>query len=173
MSESSLTEIRRTSRFKLLDRPMAIPGKCVICGAVDRPVVDINWSIDYYGVVYFCISCLTEVATVIGMVDGKLLEDAELDSTRQFYKYLAKHELRVISNGQYDSWVNAVSNLHVDILNGEHSQYGVLDESSTQTESATDEIVSGTVEQESKPIIDEGPISLSASSSDGKPFDFS
>lgn len=168
MSESSSFNIQTlNSRFKLLDRPVAIPGKCVVCGAVDRPVVDTTWSIDYYGVVYFCVFCLAEVAGVIGMIDSRLLEAAEMNSARQFEEYLRINGLKVIKNEQYISWVSSISQLHADITDYS-GDFDVQDDiKPTQSESATDENVSRVIEQEFDFAFDEGPISVSASSSDG------
>jgi hypothetical protein len=76
VSELTLSQIN--GRFKLLDRPAALPGKCAVCGAVDKPVVDIGLDLEFYGVVYFCVECMTAAAQVLGMVDGALLTRAEL-----------------------------------------------------------------------------------------------
>jgi hypothetical protein len=151
----------------LLDRPQAIPGKCVVCGAVDRPVVDTTWSIDYYGVVYFCVFCLTEVASIIGMVDGKLLEAAEANSARQIEDYIQKNDLKVITNEQYFSWVDLISRLHADITINSSISDVVSVNKSTQTEPTADEDVSRTIEQEFDFTFDERPTSIPASSSDG------
>lgn len=168
MSESSPSNIQTlNSRFKLLPRPVAIPGKCVVCGAVDRPVVDTGWSIDYYGVVYFCVFCLTEVAGVIGMVDSKLLEAAEMDSARQFDAYIQDNGLKVITNEQYLSWADTVSRLHADFVSGDIISLIPMDQQTALTEPATDEDVSRVIEQEFDFTFDEGPVSVSTSSSDG------
>lgn len=168
MSESSSSNIQTlNSRFKLLDRPVAIPGRCVVCGAVDRPVVDTGWSIDYYGVVYFCVLCLAEVSGVIGMVDGKLLQAAEMDSARQFEVYIQKHELKVITNEQHLFWLTTVSRLYDDITNDSIISNVQDNIETTPTEPTADEDVIGTVEQEFNFALDEGSSSVSASSSNG------
>lgn len=168
MSESSSSNIQTLhSRFKLLDRPVVIPGKCVVCGAVDRPVVDFQFSMEYYGVVYFCVFCLAEVATVIGMVDGKLLEAAETDSARQFRDYIQSNDLKVITNEQYLSWSDLIGRLHVAFVTPDLGSWLSMDETATQTESTTDEDASRAIEQEFNFTLDEGPTSVSASSSDG------
>jgi hypothetical protein len=54
------------SRFTVYERPEAPPGKCVVCGAVDRPVidfgVDIEWADTVYGRAYFCVTCIKQAA---------------------------------------------------------------------------------------------------------------
>lgn len=173
MSESNLTMIRPlNSRFRLLDRPLAIPGKCGICGAVDRPVVDTGWSIDYYGVFYFCVSCLTEVAEIIGMVSSDLLREAELDSARQFEDQLKKRDLKVVPNEQYLSWLSIVSRLHDGLNRYVYTPDIPVITDTAPTESTTNEDVSGVVEQEPELVVDERPVSVSTSSGDGSPFGF-
>jgi hypothetical protein len=76
MAELTLSQIN--GRFKLMDRPAALPGKCAVCGAVDKPVIDIGLDLEFYGVVYFCVECMRSAAEVLGMVDGALLTRAEL-----------------------------------------------------------------------------------------------
>lgn len=70
------------SRFVLLDRPIAHPGICRVCGASQKPVVDFG-STDDDGVIYFCVDCLTEVAKgVLNLVDASELEVARLTATQ-------------------------------------------------------------------------------------------
>lgn len=76
MAELTLSQLN--GRFKLLNRPMALPSKCAVCGAVDRPVIDLDMDLDIYGVVYICVECMKAAATILGMVDGALLTRAEL-----------------------------------------------------------------------------------------------
>lgn len=169
MSESSSSNIQTlNSRFKLLDRPVAIPGKCVVCGAVDRPVVDTGWSIDYYGVVYFCVFCLTEVAEVIGMINGKLLQAAEMNSARQFEDYIQKNELKVITNEQYLLWTGLISDLHADFADSNSHFHVQNSKESTSTEPTTNEDVSGITEQEFEFAINERSSGVSTSGSDGE-----
>lgn len=59
-----LSEAMINGRFRYLERPAIAPGKCAVCGAVDRPVVDIGLDLDFYGVVYFCVDCLGEASRV-------------------------------------------------------------------------------------------------------------
>lgn len=75
---TELTESQINGRFKVLERPFALPGKCAICGAVDKPVIDFGFDLDFYGVVYFCIECVQDAALITGMVPGNKLETARL-----------------------------------------------------------------------------------------------
>ena len=57
------------SRFKLLERPVRLPASCAVCGAVDRPVIDFNLDLDFYGTVNICVECLREAADIAGILD--------------------------------------------------------------------------------------------------------
>lgn len=69
-----------TSRIQILERPVAAPGKCIVCNAVDndggRKFIDFGEQIDWYGAVYFCTFCINELATVCGWASSLSLENA-------------------------------------------------------------------------------------------------
>lgn len=62
-----LSEAQINGRFRFLERPAALPGKCACCGAVDKPVVDFGFDVDWYGVVYLCLDCLGEAVQIAGV----------------------------------------------------------------------------------------------------------
>ena len=66
------TAAKPNARMQVLDVPVAAPGKCVVCGfggrEDDRKYIDFGFDLDYYGVVYFCSSCFTEVAGQLGYI---------------------------------------------------------------------------------------------------------
>lgn len=57
-------------RFQFLDRPSVLPGKCAVCGSVERPVVDFGMQLDFYGAVLLCVDCIKEAASLIAKVEG-------------------------------------------------------------------------------------------------------
>jgi hypothetical protein len=67
-------------RIQILERPMALPAKCIVCGGVDRPVLDFQFDIEYYGAVYFCVECLTDVVSKIGYAPVAEVEARELEA---------------------------------------------------------------------------------------------
>jgi hypothetical protein len=157
-----------TSRYKLLERPVALPGRCVTCGAVDRPVVDTNWNIDMFGAVYFCVSCLAEVARVIGMVPALEVQEAEANSAKAFHDYLVKHNLKVVGNEQFQYWADTLSNLSFDLTRGSHVPDVSVDEQATLPKPTADKDVSGTAKQKSKSAVSKGPAIVPDGSVDGK-----
>ena len=60
-----LSEAQINGRFRYLERPAALPGKCACCGSVDKPVIDFGFDLDFYGVVYLCVSCLGEATSIV------------------------------------------------------------------------------------------------------------
>jgi hypothetical protein len=66
-------EINVTGRFHVLDQPYAAPSKCAFCGlghSQDGKVsfIDTTLDLDFYGVVYICSTCLTEIAASLDYV---------------------------------------------------------------------------------------------------------
>lgn len=87
-----------SSRFKILERPLVAPGKCAVCGAADKPVVDFGFDLDWYGVVYFCVECLTEIGKTIGMVHGEELRVYEGKFEQSLQHYLTQHDFALVTN---------------------------------------------------------------------------
>ena len=58
-------------RFRVTERPMAAPGKCAVCGAVSRPVVDFGMDVDFYGAVLFCFECILSAHEVMSKYVGE------------------------------------------------------------------------------------------------------
>lgn len=109
------------SRFSLSARPFAAPGKCAVCGAVDRPVVDFGLDLDEYGVVYFCVSCLTQVAhDNLDMVPA-----SDLRTTQSIVEEL-QNKLN-LSAGTLDDYLEGISNLHDAYLRNINELIGVPD----------------------------------------------
>lgn len=75
---AELTESQINGRFRLLDKPVAMPGKCSVCGSVEREVLDFGLDVEFYGAVVICVSCLTEAAGLLDMVPGSKLRTARL-----------------------------------------------------------------------------------------------
>lgn len=92
------------SRVRLLDRPLAVPGKCAICGAVDRKVIDIGFNLDYYGAVYFCVICIKEITAVYTE------DEFNIDSSA-INNYLAAHDLIVVPKEKYDRLIYTISDI--------------------------------------------------------------
>lgn len=69
------------NRVTVMDYPVALPGRCAICGYgggdSNRRFIDFGLQLDYYGAVNFCTECIREVAESIGYVPREFLDKAE------------------------------------------------------------------------------------------------
>lgn len=180
-----LTEASVNSRFQLIDRPVKAPGKCTVCGASDRPVIDIRMDLEAIDIkewvvditVYFCVLCLTECATtILDMVPAAQLRDAQLVAEE------ANNKLES-SAGRVHDYLASILDLHDDFISGIRNVSSVSTEDSNRgSESlhapdngeghgevrdtdSSDETVSSDVRYE-------GPVSIPASNGDDKPSPF-
>ncbi|MFY3741632.1 MAG: hypothetical protein HMLIMOIP_002090 [Candidatus Nitrosomirales archaeon] len=73
-------EMLRMSKYRILNVPDFKPGKCANCGASKddgRKYIDFGLEIDWYGTVYLCGECLTDISNEMGLFDrlkAELLE---------------------------------------------------------------------------------------------------
>lgn len=116
------------SRFKVYPSPVASPGKCGVCGAVDRPVVDFNMTIQFYGAVYICVTCMCEAAQAIDMVSADQLRDAQNSLAQSFDRKLKQLDMVAIPNGEYRSIALALRGVLDLVLSNGTSDYAVVAE---------------------------------------------
>lgn len=66
------------SRFRILDLAIRKPGVCFVCrsdGNDERQFVDFGKTVEWYGVVYICTFCASEVAKLLNFVPSGELEE--------------------------------------------------------------------------------------------------
>lgn len=167
-----------TSRFQIVERPVASPGKCAICGCTDRPVVDFGLDIEIFGVVYFCLICLTEAADTIGLVPEQRVRDAELEAGQSINSYLDQRELKVITNEQHRVLLDSVTRLSLALVSTKFDSVDSVDESDGTTDSEPAQGESGKPEgdaasskQDSKPSRSRRPASVPSDSGNGSALD--
>ena len=162
------------SRFQILDRPLRHPGKCAVCGSATKPVVDMGITIMGYGVVYFCVEDLTDLASVIGMVSESDVSGLRLAAEQSFDEYLTTRNLKVVTNEWYDSITSAVGGL-LAVADDPGIYFHSSADGSAGTEVPEDAgqhddapVADNTLAgQDSIVAVEEGPASVSADSSDG------
>lgn len=72
-------------RIQVLDRPVALPGKCAICGysgsenGDGRKFIDINFDMDFYGAVIFCAGCIVGIANKLGFISPEQADKLRLE----------------------------------------------------------------------------------------------
>lgn len=58
-------------RHTIIDTPISSPGQCVICGygGPDRRYLDSRLDFEFYGTVYWCETCVAELARMFGYIE--------------------------------------------------------------------------------------------------------
>ena len=125
-----------SDRMQFHKYPPALPGKCIICQKTSNGAVsflDINWSIDDYGAVYFCTDCLTPLAHAIGFVETKSLMDAEREAAELAYALREVEDER----DHYRSIVNSLRAVRPDLAGDDFKpgQNKKSDDSGLETDS--------------------------------------
>ena len=72
-------DIPPTSRFSVHINANSAPGKCCACGSAGddgRQFIDFGMQLDWYGAVYFCTFCVTELCAAAGFVHGDVFDEA-------------------------------------------------------------------------------------------------
>ena len=100
------------SKFRWLERPAALPAKCIACGAVNKPVIDFGMSFDRYGAVYFCEDCIQEAARVFGFISPQEAIAQKVKSEQSANSYLADNDLVAVPRGIYDDIRSSLSDLN-------------------------------------------------------------
>lgn len=163
-------------RFKVTERPTVFPGKCAVCGTVERAVVDFGMTLDYYGAVLLCVECVTSAYTTVQLVVGD-----EGSSTPAVPHFLDEVAINEYVRSASDS-INRLSILldlnGIPLSKGNEEVFSEPELPIESIESTIDE--SDEVSEESEPpieqeplfVIDKRSVSVSASSSDGDLSDF-
>lgn len=108
-----MTQSPVLSRFSVIEKPIASPGKCVVCGAVNRPVIDFNFNIDWYGAVYFCTICMREAASKLGFISLEKYIGLEQEASRIIANYCTTNNLALVDRDSYERFrdlVNSITN---------------------------------------------------------------
>ena len=103
-----------TSRFQVVERPFALPAKCLVCGGGNKRSLDFVCNIPIYGAVDLCIECVGEAARQFGFLSPGELVDSKLRTEQSLNTYLNDNDLVVISREQYNSIADAVRSLSDD-----------------------------------------------------------
>lgn len=180
MTELDFSPSPLNSRFQTYPVPMASPGKCSVCGSVDRPVVDFGLTVEFYGAVVICVLCLTEAARNIQMVPLSELKAAEKSLTQSFEQQLRERNLVVISYEQYNAITMALGGILDTLFSTNTSSDAMVAEKTERTDYPVLEYTepdifgfNGVIEQEHDTAVGERPASVSSSDSDGESFNFS
>lgn len=183
MIEQDSPVVAPTSRMQYLHLPVVHPGKCACCGSIERPVVDFGMTIEFYGAVLLCVTCLAEAGQIVGLVPVAELRAAQESLAQSIDENLKQAGKVAITNEQHDSLALAVRGLSdlvfsfddrrnsVDDVSSGDNEPDVLDAlNGTEPESIEELLgVSGITEQESDASERKGPNGVSSDSGDGNP----
>lgn len=79
MTHVELPPSLASGRFQIQRRPVTSPGKCSVCGSVERPVVDFGLDIEFYGGVLICTECVSSAYSLflaVGLIGDQSEEGA-------------------------------------------------------------------------------------------------
>jgi hypothetical protein len=108
-----------SARFQVLDQPVALPGKCAVCGYTggsskdDRKFIDFGFDLDFYGVVYFCSKCLTSSINSVGWISPEQAEELSKAVT----ELETKIQLLMSENANLRAGLNSLSFLAPSVSN--------------------------------------------------------
>lgn len=100
---AELMTLNTRSRFAVLEAASKHPGKCAVCGAPNKPVLDLGLNIPQYGWVMLCFECVSEAGQRIGLVLQSELDHESLQAGQSVEGYLSERNLKVITNELYES----------------------------------------------------------------------
>lgn len=157
---AELSESLLNGRFQLLERPTVLPGSCAVCGSVERPVVDFQATVEWYGAILICTDCILAAAHLVSAANSVAAQDSD-NSVLIFADVEAINEyVRRASDS-----VNRLSILLDHI--------GFDDKVKREETSTDDKFDDGADEKPAEPVLEdvgflsiEGPSGLSADSSD-------
>ena len=165
-----------SSRFAVLETPVALPAKCAVCGTPQGPLVDFGLDIDMYGVVYFCLVCLEAAAAKANLFAkySEKLNKIRIDLAA--FEDLKRRINEVRNDG--NATVSAIG-AFLDLLLDFSGSGFIPDESDTEKSGApeygTPEASGSDAEadrQDDSVIVDEGSPELSSSANNGPVFPF-
>jgi len=160
------------ARMQIVPRPFAWPGKCMVCGAVDRPCLDFGMELEEHGAVYFCVECMAEGARAIGYVSQSKVDELNLKLDFATHNTTAALErvkaFRNELNTSVDSLCSAIdADLDGRCVPGSENESGADDSTSIATAESSEP-----VGQAGLTFSHEGPTSVSSRASDEQVFNF-
>lgn len=181
MTEQVLRGFPLTSRFTLLPTPVVAPGKCVVCGAVDRPVVDFNATVEFYGAILLCNICLCEAASGVGMVAESLLIEAQEELAQSFESELEKRNMVAVSHDFVHVLSGVLTSISDSILPANDRSVDVAPTQAAPAEltlfddsgeyaiddSENESSAVGSIAEDDNVVVSEGPVSVPASNEHG------
>lgn len=157
-----MAETTPRSKIQILDRPLMKPGKCALCGAGAKPVIDIGLNVEWYGRFYLCVDCMAEAASAIDYVPQADLLEVQLASSQSFEQELENRKMVAVPNESIRTLVALVDDIR---LSSSISSNSLLMEEST---TIGEETGTGTQGEYSSDSVSDSDSSGNSSTSGGK-----
>jgi hypothetical protein len=159
--------LRESTKFRILDAPIQLPGTCISCGSSDtegRKYIDLGIDVEWIGAIYFCTICYTEGANALGYLNpeqARNLEEALTAAENHIIEFRTKEKALddAINLLRSSGLFNSISGLISAVAEGSSN---ISNENITGTGSET----AGTNKHSDKQDSKQGSIDLSATGSD-------
>ena len=129
-----MAETTPRSKIQILDRPLMKPGKCALCGAGAKPVIDIGLNVEWYGRFYLCVDCMAEAASAIDYVPQTEVFEAQLASSQSFEQELENRKMVAVPNESIRTLVALIDDIRLSSSISSNSL--LMEESTTVGEEA-------------------------------------
>ena len=171
---AELTPSQANSRFQVTTRPMAAPGHCAVCGGVDKPVVDFNLQLEFFGAVLICVSCMRAAMQIINITLGEseLVQPRPPISPQHVkdlfsYVHIASESAARLSKFMYDIGVPDLPPELLEVAGIRQAELPDGASGETSPESKSDNFPTGSDSKDSnRTVSDKGPSGVSASVND-------
>jgi hypothetical protein len=161
-----------SSRFAVLQSPVALPAKCAVCGTPQGPLLDFGLDIDMYGVVYFCLTCLEAAAARANLFEKYSVKSEQVRNDLQAYGDLKRRINEVRSNAE--STASSINSFLTFLFDFSGAGF-VVPETPVESEPVSFEPIekpTRVIGQDGSDVVDEGPIELPSSTNNGPKFSF-
>lgn len=146
-------------RFRFYGPPFPLPGKCAVCGNVRTPVIDFGASVDGFGAILICQTCVEEAFNTLVKHDAVVVPQTVPAEVYEQQIFNLKEALdATVGNlrSLFDAGNVVLRNLADEVtLRSDEDDSGTDGEESARSE--------GTDEQTSDDAGNEGPPSVSGS----------
>jgi hypothetical protein len=161
-----------SSRFAVLQSPVALPAKCAVCGTPQGPLLDFGLDIDMYGVVYFCLTCLEAAAARADLFEKYSVKSEQIRNDLQAYSDMKRRINEVRNNAE--STASSISSFLAFLFDFSGAGF-IVPETSVEPKSVALESIeesTGFSGQDGSNAVDKGSVELSSSTNNGPKFSF-
>lgn len=136
-------EMLRMSKYRILERPDVNPAKCANCGGFKddgRLYIDFGLQVDWYGAVFLCGHCLSEISIKMGLHRALEVKILQLEEKIEELKgaQISADDLRSTVLSTYEEVKSYFDNLPATGASGNSNRLADVGLNKTATESVPD-----------------------------------